>query len=295
MGVVVMTGGTSGLGAVAARRLVEAHIDLVLGARGEGAYSGQSLPLDLTRLNDVRRFATRVEHMLGSGTIDALVLNAGGYARGRTSEGYDKTFVLNHLAHYLLIRLLWTRISEGGTVVLTTSGTHDPAEHTVVSPPRHANAEWLAKPELDPNRDRSPRVAGGRAYSSAKLCVVLTARALRARPDTEARRLHVIAYDPGPTPGTGLVRDQGALVRFVWERLGTPLRLIMRKANTIEVAGSTLAALALGTIRPPDGRVYAALRRGVLTSPPLSELARRDDIMNALWSDSAQLVGLGSA
>jgi NAD(P)-dependent dehydrogenase (short-subunit alcohol dehydrogenase family) len=136
---------------------------------------------------------------------------------------------------------------------------------------------------------------GGRAYSSAKLCVVLTARALRARPDTEARRLHVIAYDPGPTPGTGLVRDQGALVRFVWERLGTPLRLIMRKANTIEVAGSTLAALALGTIRPPDGRVYAALRRGVLTSPPLSELARRDDIMNALWSDSAQLVGLGSA
>jgi NAD(P)-dependent dehydrogenase (short-subunit alcohol dehydrogenase family) len=291
MGVVVMTGGTSGLGAVAARRLVETHADLVLGARGENACT-RSIPLDLTRLDDVRSFATTVERTLGSGTIDALVLNAGGYARGRTIEGYDATFVLNHLAHYLLIRLLWTRISDGGTVVLTTSGTHDPAEHTVIPPPRHANAEWLAKPELDPNRDRPGRAAAGRAYSSSKLCVVLTARALHARDDTKARRIHVVAYDPGPTPGTGLVRDQGLLVRFVWERLATPVRLIMRKANTIDAAANTLAALALGTIRPPAGRVYAALRGGVLTWPTLSELARRDDVMNALWHDSAHLVGL---
>jgi hypothetical protein len=66
----------------------------------------------------------------------------------------------------------------------------------------------------------------------------------------------------------------------------------MRKANTIDAAGNTLAALALGTIRPPAGRVYAALRGGVLTWPTLSELARRDDVMNALWHDSARLVGL---
>jgi NAD(P)-dependent dehydrogenase (short-subunit alcohol dehydrogenase family) len=294
MGVVVMTGGTSGLGAAAARRLVDANLDFLLGARRDSAYGARTLPLDLTRLDDVRVFARTIEHMLESRTIDALVLNAGGYARGRTTEGYDATFVLNHLAHYLLIRLLWTRISDGGTVVLTTSGTHDPAEHTVVPPPRHANAEWLARPELDPNRDQAPRAAAGRAYSSSKLCVVLTARALRARADTELRRIHIIAYDPGPTPGTGLVRDQGALVRFAWEQLAIPLRLMMRKANTIEAAGKTLAALALGTIRSPDGRVYAALRRGLLTWPPLSELARRDDLMIALWRDSARLVGCPS-
>src|SRR5262245_26537052 len=292
MAVAVMTGGTSGLGAVAARRLVEANVDLLLGALGDGACSGRSIPLDLTKLDDVRGFAIAAERTLGSRTIDALLLNAGGYARGRTVDGYDATFVLNHLAHYLLIRLLWTRISDGGTVVLTTSGTHDPAEHTVVPPPRHANAEWLAKPELDPNRDRAPLAARGRAYSSSKLCVVLTARALRARTDTEARRIHVVAYDPGPTPGTGLVRDQGALVRFIWERLATPLRLVMRGANTIDAAGSALAGLALGTIRPPDGRVYASLRRGRLTWPMPSELARSDDLMNALWRDSARLVGL---
>jgi NAD(P)-dependent dehydrogenase (short-subunit alcohol dehydrogenase family) len=292
MGVVVMTGGTSGLGAAAARRLVEARVDLLLGARGNGSYGAPSLPLDLTKLDDVRAFATMVERGLGEATIDALVLNAGGYVPGRTADGYDATFVLNHLAHYLLIRLLWHRISDGGRVVLTTSGTHDPAERTLIPPPRHANATWLAKPELDPNRDRARRAAAGRAYSSSKLCVVLTGRALAARPDARSRRIDVIAYDPGPTPGTGLVRDQGELVRFVWEHLATPLRLVMRKANTIDDAGRTLAALALGTIRPPHGRVYAALRRGRLTWPALSDLARRDDLMLTLWEDSAGLVGL---
>src|SRR5262245_15800413 len=76
-------------------------------------------------------------------------------------------------------------------------------------------------------------------------CVWCSPRALSARPDTRARSIRVIAYDPGPTPGTGLVRHQGPLVRFVWERMAMPLRLFMRKANTIDAAGSTLAALAL--------------------------------------------------
>jgi NAD(P)-dependent dehydrogenase (short-subunit alcohol dehydrogenase family) len=289
---IVMTGGTSGLGAVAAKRLTDAHSDLLLGARGDGPYVAPALPLDLTSLDDVRAFATRVEDVLGATTIQALVLNGGGYARGRTAEGYDATFVLNHLAHYLLVRCLWSRIRDGGTVVLTTSGTHDPAEHTMMPPPHHANALWLAKPEFDPHRDPAPRTAAGRAYASAKLCVVLTARALDARCDARDRGITVLAYDPGPTPGTGLVREQGAFIRFVWESLATPLRLVMRKANSIEEAGGTLAGLVLGTAPRVEGRVYAALRRGQLTWPELSALARRDDVMEALWRDSAALVGL---
>jgi hypothetical protein len=35
------------------------------------------------------------------------------------------------------------------------------------------------------------------------------------------------------------------------------------------------------------------LRRGELTWPDPSELARRDELMHALWRDSADLVGLG--
>src|SRR5262249_56701513 len=103
MGVVVMTGGTSGLGAIAARRLVDTNVDLLLAGRREGAYGARSIRLDLTRLDDVRVFGTTIERMLGPRTIDALVLNAGGYARGRTIEGLDATFVLNHLGYSHLI------------------------------------------------------------------------------------------------------------------------------------------------------------------------------------------------
>ena len=74
--------------------------------------------------------------------------------------------------------------------------------------------------------------------------------------------------------------------------MAAPLRLLMPKANSIEAAGGTLAGLALGRTPPPAGRVYAALRRGRLMWPELSSLASRDDVMETLWRDSAELVGL---
>ena len=292
MGTVVMTGGTSGLGAVVVQRILGEGHKLLLGAREPDHLGRHTLPLDLTNLEQVRLFAEEVRCALGQDSIDALVLNAGGYARGRTTEGYDATFVLNHLSHYLLVRLLWERMSVGGTVTLTASGTYDPAERTVVPPPRHGNALWLARPELDPDLDKSARTAAARAYAASKLCVVLTARALAARDDARARCIRVLAYDPGPTPGTRLVREQGMLIRFVWGPMAAPLRLLMRKANTIEDAGGALYELALGKARLADGKLYVALRRGRFTYPEVSELARRDDLVSALWRDSAQLVGM---
>jgi hypothetical protein len=175
---------------------------------------------------------------------------------------------------------------------MTSSGTHDPAERTFIPPPRAADARLLARPELDPRRDRTPGVAGGRAYSSSKLCTVLTARALAARSQSRLAGLTVVAYDPGPTPGTGLVRDRALPARIAWQLLDGPLRRLFKGANTQAAAGGTLAALALGDTLPPAGRIYAALRSGRLTWPDPSVLARRDDLMHALWRDSAELVGL---
>jgi NAD(P)-dependent dehydrogenase (short-subunit alcohol dehydrogenase family) len=292
VGIIVMTGGTSGLGAVAVRRFVAARETVILGVRGAAPPGTESIALDLTQLDQVRAFAAKVEHVLGDRAIDALVLNAGGYGHGRTREGYDGTLVVNHLAHYLLAQLLWRRIAQRGRVVLTTSGTHDPAERTIIPPPRHANVLWLAKPENDPELDADPAKAARRAYASAKLCVVLHACALAARADTSARAITVIAYDPGPTPGTGLARDLPRPARFMWESLPGLVRLFMRGANTVEGAGEALAELVMGKERPPAGRVYVALRRGKLTWRDPSELARRDELMSALDRDSASLVAL---
>jgi NAD(P)-dependent dehydrogenase (short-subunit alcohol dehydrogenase family) len=296
MTTIVMTGGTSGLGQVAASRLLATPgTRLLLGARRPGPPEAETIPLDLAYLASVRSFAAAVGERLGTDPIDTLVLNAGrsGDAAARTADGLETTFAVNHLAHYLLLRLLLPRLADHARIVLTTSGTHDPAQRAPLPPPRHADAQLLAHPELDPDRDRQPRAASGRAYTASKLCVVLTARALAAQPEARARQFTVIAYDPGRTPGTGLLRNHGPALRALWQALGSPLlRPLVPRANSCTAAGGTLAELALGRARPPAGRIYAALRRDELTWPDPSELARRDDLMHALWRDSATLAGL---
>ena len=295
MNTIVMTGGTSGLGEVAAKRFIQTpNTRLLLGARRGELLGAETLPLDLISLENVRTFASAVDRKLGPAQINALVLNAGVLFPNddtRSADGFEATFAVNHLAHYLLLRLLLPRLAQGGTVILTTSGTHDPAGKNIIAPPLHADARFLAHPERDPNRDPHSLIAGGRPYSSSKLCNVLTARALAAHPDTTARGLTIIAYDPGHTPGTGLVRNENFVVNFLWKTLAPPLRLMLPGSNTPEAAGHFLAKVALGQIRPPSGRVYAALRSGIITWPDPSELARSDDARDALWRDSGALVG----
>jgi NAD(P)-dependent dehydrogenase (short-subunit alcohol dehydrogenase family) len=293
----VMTGGSSGFGAIAFRQLAQASgIPPLVGARSP---KDGSVRLDLRSLDSVRAFSGSVRERLGETRIDALVLNAGTvqpHDTGRSADGYETTFAVNHLAHYLLIRLLMPALADRACVVLTTSGTHDPATGAGLQTPRHADADLLAHPYRDPGRDTRPKKAGEHAYTASKLCAVLTARALHEHPDIQARHITVIAYDPGQVFGTGLARDLAPHLRIAWSVLGTPLgaplRRLNRNLNTPAAAGQALAQLALGAVTPPGGRIYAALRRGKLTWPVPSDLARSDDLAQALWTDSARLVGL---
>jgi NAD(P)-dependent dehydrogenase (short-subunit alcohol dehydrogenase family) len=124
MATVVMTGGSSGFGAVAAERLAQSNdARLIVGAR-RATSAGESLPLELTRLESVRGFAAAVLDRLAKTRVDALVLNAGvvrSDAGGRTVDDFETTFAVNHLAHYLLLRLLLPALADDGVVVLTTA------------------------------------------------------------------------------------------------------------------------------------------------------------------------------
>lgn len=296
MAIVVMTGGTSGFGVRTAEHLSGAGCRLILGARRPPA---ELLPLDLTSLDSVRTFADAVGRQLGSARIVALVLNAGIIrpdAAGRSADGFETTFAVNHLAHYLLARLLLGRLSDGGRIVMTTSGTHDPATRAELVPPRHADADLLAHPERDPDLDPTPAKAGQHAYTASKTCVVLTARALAENQAVRERGIRVVAYCPGQVFGTGLAAGLSRPRRVAWAVMGTPVSAPLRRfvptLNTQAAAGGTLARLALGSVALPEGGSYTALRRGRLTWPEPSELARDDETGAALWRASAKLVGL---
>jgi NAD(P)-dependent dehydrogenase (short-subunit alcohol dehydrogenase family) len=231
-----------------------------------------------------------VDERLGPATIDALVLNAGTQFPNVdqvTEDGFEITFAVNHLAHYLLVRLLLPKLTQGAIVVITASDTHDPAINPL-APPLHADAGQLAHPKTQTGRKERAFIAGFRAYSSSKLCNILTARALAA--EARAHGLTVIAYNPGFTPGTALGRAWPLPIRAA-VGVAALLRPVLR-LNTVTQAGGELADLALGRTSPPAGRIYASLVGRRLTWPDPSELARRDDVMTALWRDSAGMVGL---
>jgi NAD(P)-dependent dehydrogenase (short-subunit alcohol dehydrogenase family) len=293
MATIVMTGATTGIGAAAAKRLQGPEVRLITGARNsKGPAGAEVMPLDLARLASVNAFADAVTAALGTSGIDALVLNAGGQRpdiEARSADGFELTFATNHLAHYLLLRRLAPLLNPGARVVITASGTHDPAENTGLPPPRNADAYLLADPARDPSA--GGRFPGLHAYTASKLANVMTALVFAGSAEARDRGLVVTAYDPGLTPGTGLARDQMWVVRtLVWPLL--PLLQPFRHGmNSLADAGRGLADLATTEV-PPPGRVYASLRKGKLTWPDPSELARDAAAAAKLWADSAVLTGL---
>ncbi|MFE2184868.1 SDR family NAD(P)-dependent oxidoreductase [Streptomyces sp. NPDC059455] len=294
--VVVMTGGTAGLGAHALRHIAtQPDTRIIIGVRGSGTVprGAEVIPLDLASLDSVRDFADAVTRQLGDARIDILVLNAGmqtSNAEARSADGYELTFAVNHLAHYLLARLLVPHMADHGRLVITTSETHDPAVTPIA--PKTLEPRTLAHP------GKGGFGSGVRAYSASKLCNLLTAQSFAALDEVKARRISVIAFSPGLTGGTSLGRDSSRARRmFVTLLMRTVFRLVglfrpEYVMGTPERSGEALAEVSLGTVTPPPGRIYISLVKGQPTFPDPSELARNQDAQDRLWRESAAMVGI---
>lgn len=292
--IVVLTGGTSGLGAITAKRLLqESGTQLILGNRNKRIEGAEHLSLNLKRLQSVREFASAVISKIRNKKIDVLICNAGTNfpnVNTKTKDGFETTFAVNHLSHFLLIDLLKSHLSENAKVILTTSGTHNPAEGSRAAPPKHANVYWLAYPEKDETLDEKDKINAERAYATSKLCNLFTARYI----NTLSQNWQGIAYDPGPTPGTGLTQNLGFTLRLLWKLFSIPFlrKRAFPKSNSIKDAGNALADIALGNTNLPNGKEYAALRAGKMTFPLPSELAQDDDEMEKVWNDTKEILKL---
>lgn len=254
---VLITGATGGLGYRAALAVAAAGQGwhLVVTGRGPGlAEVGRrlaerapctALPLDLSELAGVRRFADDLTRRLADGELPplrAVVANAGLQETGLsfTPDGLETTFAVNHLAHFLLVNRLLPSLVEPARIVLVASDTHDPARLTGMPAPRFTDPEDLAHP-ADTEQERTP-AAGRRRYTTSKLCNVLTAYELARRlADT---RITVNAFDPGLMPGTGLARGYRGVQSFAWRYLMPALVAVPGlNAHTPARSGAALARL----------------------------------------------------
>lgn len=78
---------------------------------------------DFARLDDVRKLATDLDKAYPR--IDVLANNADGIfgERVKTVDGFEKTFQVNHLAPFLLTRLLMQKLIESKAAITQTSST----------------------------------------------------------------------------------------------------------------------------------------------------------------------------
>ena len=138
--VVVITGGTSGIGQVAAEALAAQGARIVLvardAARGEAtlkrlnaAGPGQRHGLRLADLSSIA--ATRkvaAEIAAAESKIDVLINNAGALFNSRrlSPDGLEMTFAVNHMAYFVLTAGLLERLKAtlGARIVSTASAAH---------------------------------------------------------------------------------------------------------------------------------------------------------------------------
>ena len=137
---VVITGGTSGIGEVAAETLAKMGARIVLIARDKLRGAAMLARLrsqapnlvhaiyfaDLTRLSEMKRAAAQVATT--EPPIDVLINNAGALfaTRRLTENGLECTFALNHMAYFVLTEGLRERLLAAGAarVINTASASH---------------------------------------------------------------------------------------------------------------------------------------------------------------------------
>src|ERR1700686_578952 len=174
--VVVITGGTSGIGEVTADRLAGMGARIVLVARdrtrGEAALTrlrsrNKSLAHsihygDLSRISEMKRLAAEIA--AAEPRIDVLINNAGAMfgSRQTTEDNLELTFAVNHMAYFVLTLGLRERLfaSSPARVVITASDAH--------------KGRTLDFDDLQSTRGFS----GIKVYGQSKLCNILFTREL---------------------------------------------------------------------------------------------------------------------
>ena len=137
---VVVTGGTSGIGEVAACELARKGARIVLIARDHGRGEDTLAKLraanptqahtiqygDLSSIADMKRVATAIA--ASEPKIDVLVNNAGAVflARHESIDGLEMTFATNHMAYFVITNILLPNLKAAGNarIVSTASDAH---------------------------------------------------------------------------------------------------------------------------------------------------------------------------
>jgi NAD(P)-dependent dehydrogenase (short-subunit alcohol dehydrogenase family) len=273
---VVITGGTLGIGEIAAIVLAQMGARIVLIARSKSrgrvtlALLHERAPglahtvhyADLTRISEMKRVAAEIASQ--EPRIDVLINNAGAIfgSRRLTGDGLEYTFALNHMAYFVVTEGLRERLeaSAPARIVNTASAAHQGAK--------------LDFEDLQLTKSFGPL----KAYGRSKLCNILFTRELARKlqgTGVTANCLHpgFVATRIGDESG-------GVISRFAW--------LARLLAISPEIGVETIVYLASSRAVAGTTGEYFYKRQPIAPSPA----AQDDRVASLLWERSATLAGL---
>jgi NAD(P)-dependent dehydrogenase (short-subunit alcohol dehydrogenase family) len=276
--VVVITGSNIGIGLETAVGVAALGATTVLACRNQEKAAAAAaevtertgngdvhlVTLDLSDLNSVRGAAEDVLSRLDR--LDVLVNNAGGTWSERvlTTQGFEQTFGVNHLGHFLWTNLLLARMV-----------TSAPARILNLSSVGHHMA-WRGMRFEDLQSEK--RYAAMEAYGRSKLANILFTRELSKR--VSGSGVTVNAVHPGPVrTGFGMDGDLKGM-------MGLGNRFI--RPFEISAASGAKTSIHLATSSKVEGRTGLYWVR----SKPghMSTQAHSDEQATRLWEESEKLV-----
>jgi len=273
---VVITGGTSGIGEVAALRLAGMGARIVLTARGKARGEAtldrlnKHAPglahkvhyVDLAQTGEMKRVAAEIAAQ--EPRIDVLINNAGAMFSQRqlTPDGFELTFATNHLAYFVMTAGLRERLlaSAPARIVSTSSTAHT-----------------MAKFDIN-DLQTATNYTAMKAYGRSKLENILFTREL-------ARRL----------PGTGVTANclhPGVVATRFGDASGGAIQSIMSVVKVFAISpekgAKTIIYLASSPEVTGTSGVYFSKCRPVTPT----RAARDDQLARELWQKSVELTGV---
>jgi NAD(P)-dependent dehydrogenase (short-subunit alcohol dehydrogenase family) len=177
--VVLITGANTGIGLITARELARAGAQVFIACRSEArgkeaqaaiaAATGKQVTLITLDLSDLSSVRAAAEAFLARGLPLHVLINNAGLAgqRGLTRQGFELTFGVNHLGHFLLTELLLPRIRASA-----------PARIVTVASRAHMRAHTIPFAAL---REPTQSLTGVPEYGVSKLANVLFSAELSRR------------------------------------------------------------------------------------------------------------------
>lgn len=268
-GAYIITGPTSGLGKETAFAMKEYGTLILVGRNATKLISlktelekqgGKALTIvcDMSDLVSVKQAADAITQL--NMPLLGLINNAGiqNPVQNKTKQGWDKTYVTNHLGPFLLTDALLPHFANYANVLFIGSATEDPergpAKRAGFRGGRYINAQsslygnWAKGGSLKPGMD---------AYATSKQCNIASAMAL----SREYPHININAMEPGIMFNTGLHDNMSPLfiaaARYLVPLLAHVIKVLStpRRAAKIITKIMTDQAFATGQYYDEGGHI----------------------------------------